>query len=67
MDNVFFVPEEARWNNIASNAHTPETIEIEAVKEWDDNDNQDGKREDVTLVLSGSYEDAEGTQIWDDF
>ena len=24
MDNVFFVPEEARWNNIASKAHTPE-------------------------------------------
>ena len=24
MDNVFFVPEEARWNNIASAAHTPE-------------------------------------------
>ena len=24
MDNVFFVPEEARWSNIASKAHTPE-------------------------------------------
>ena len=24
MDNVFFVPEEARWNSIASKAHTPE-------------------------------------------
>lgn len=24
MDNVFFVPEEARWDNIASKAHTPE-------------------------------------------
>ena len=24
MDNVFFVPEKARWNNIASKAHTPE-------------------------------------------
>lgn len=24
MDNVFFVPEEARWNNISSKAHTPE-------------------------------------------
>ena len=24
MDNVFFVPEEARWNNIAPKAHTPE-------------------------------------------
>lgn len=24
MDNVFFVPEEARWNTIASAAHTPE-------------------------------------------
>ena len=24
MENVFFVPEEARWSNIASNAHTPE-------------------------------------------
>ena len=22
MDNVYFVPEEARWNNIASKAHT---------------------------------------------
>ena len=24
MENVFFVPEEARWSNIAANAHTPE-------------------------------------------
>ena len=24
MDNVFFVPEEARWSNIAPKAHTPE-------------------------------------------
>ena len=24
MDNIFFVPEEARWNVIASSAHTPE-------------------------------------------
>lgn len=24
MDNVFFVPSEARWSNIASKAHTPE-------------------------------------------
>ena len=23
-DNIFFVPEEARWSNIASAAHTPE-------------------------------------------
>ena len=24
MDNIFFVPEEARWSTIASAAHTPE-------------------------------------------
>ena len=24
MDNIFFVPEEARWSTIASSAHTPE-------------------------------------------
>ena len=23
-DNIFFVPEDARWSKIASNAHTPE-------------------------------------------
>ena len=28
MDNVFFVPEEARWDNIASKAHTPEKCQI---------------------------------------
>ena len=26
------------------NTHTPETIDIEGTKTWDDNDNQDGKR-----------------------
>ncbi len=27
-DNIFFVPEEARWDNIAKNAHTPEIGKI---------------------------------------
>ena len=28
MENVFFVPEEARWSTIASAAHTPEILMI---------------------------------------
>ena len=32
------------------NTHTPETIDIEGTKTWDDNDNQDGKRKDAITV-----------------
>ncbi|WP_270311139.1 type I restriction-modification system subunit M [Streptococcus infantarius] len=28
MDNVFFVPKDARWSHIASNAHTPEISQV---------------------------------------
>lgn len=28
MDNIFFVPKEARWSHIASNAHTPEIGQV---------------------------------------
>ena len=34
-----------------TNIHTPEIIDISATKVWDDADNQDGKREDVTFNL----------------
>ncbi len=33
-----------------TNTHTPETIDIEGTKTWDDNDNQDGKRKDKITV-----------------
>ena len=31
MDNVFFVPEEARWNNIASKAHTVKILFLDVL------------------------------------
>ena len=42
------------------NVHAPEETEIHAKKIWDDNDNQDGKREDVTLRLIGEYTEKVG-------
>lgn len=40
-----------------TNTHTPETIDIEGSKTWDDNENQDGKRPDsitIRLMADGS-------------
>ena len=34
---------------------------VTAKKVWDDEDNQDGKRQDVTLILTGTYTDGTGT------
>ena len=31
MDNVFFVPEEARWNNIVSKAHTVKILFLDVL------------------------------------
>ena len=37
---------------IIENTHTPETVTVEGSKEWDDKDNQDGKRpETITIRL----------------
>ncbi|MBR0093170.1 MAG: Cna B-type domain-containing protein, partial [Lachnospiraceae bacterium] len=42
-----------------TNTHTPETIDIEGTKTWDDNNNQDGKRpESITVRLL-----ADGTEV----
>ena len=38
-----------------TNTHTPEDTEVSAKKVWNDNHNQDGKRDSVTLVLAGTY------------
>ena len=43
-----------------TNSHTPETVDIEGTKTWDDNDNQDGKRPDeitIRLHADGKPED----------
>ena len=56
-----------------TNAYTPETTEISATKEWDDADNQDGKRDDVTFnlladgaVVSGQEKTISKTATGDD-
>ena len=36
---------------------------VTATKVWDDNDNQDGKRDDVTLKIEGMYQDASGETL----
>ena len=44
-----------------TNKHTPETINIEGTKTWDDSDNQDGKRpESITVYLVANGERVEG-------
>ena len=40
-DNIFFVPEDARWSKIASAAHTPESagvIDEKSLRTWDSED-----------------------------
>jgi|GEM_PF-4646948 len=37
-----------------TNTYTPETTDVTATKVWDDKDNQDGMRADVTLTLTGT-------------
>ena len=39
--------------------NTQDVITVIATKVWEDNNNQDGKRENVTFVLNGTYTDAE--------
>ena len=36
-----------------TNKHVPEVIDVSVTKEWDDNNNQDGKRGKVTFKLNG--------------
>ena len=40
--------------------NTPTTTDVEATKVWDDNNNQDGKRDDVTFVLKADGEAVSG-------
>ncbi|MBQ9264175.1 MAG: Cna B-type domain-containing protein [Clostridia bacterium] len=47
---------------IVTNVHQSERIKITANKIWNDNHNQDGKRGQITLVLSGRYIDADGEE-----
>lgn len=37
-----------------TNSHTPETKDITVIKVWDDEDDKDGLRADVNLILTGS-------------
>lgn len=39
-----------------TNTHVPETMDVSATKTWDDADNTDGKRADVTLILLANGE-----------
>ncbi len=39
------------------NTYKPEEVSVSVLKVWDDNDNQDGLRGDVTFVLTGSTND----------
>ncbi len=43
-----------------TNTHTPATTEVKATKVWDDNNNQDGKRIDVTFILKADGEIVNG-------
>ncbi|MBQ9036146.1 MAG: Cna B-type domain-containing protein [Erysipelotrichaceae bacterium] len=56
------VPEgytKSQEGNIITNTHTPELIEVTVKKEWNDNDNNDGKRPtEITVSLK-----ADGTAI----
>ncbi len=53
--------------DVITNTHTPETIDIEGTKTWEDNDNQDGERpESITIRLYADGEpalDENGDQI----
>lgn len=47
-----------------TNTHTPETIDIEGTKTWDDNDNQDGIRPvSITVNLMANGEKADSIKV----
>ena len=48
---------------IITNTHIPEKINISISKTWEDSNNQDGKRGDYTVTLTGAVE---GTKIYED-
>ncbi len=49
-----------------TNYHKPETVDVQAEKVWEDNDNQDGKRP-TTITFTLSAEDQDGEAIaWTD-
>ena len=46
------ITDDENGNFTVENSHTPEVTSVTATKVWNDNDNQDGKRADVTLHLT---------------
>ena len=54
---------DAKTGYTVTNTHAPVLIDISATKVWDDADNQDGKRDDITLVLSGSHKNDDGNTV----
>ncbi len=46
---------------VITNSHTPETTEVNVSKEWNDNDNQDGLRKEVTVKLLADGKDTKKT------
>ena len=47
-----------------TNSYTPETVDIKATKNWDDNDNQDGKRpSQITVNLLADGQKVDSKQI----
>ena len=46
-----------------TNTHEVETVDVTATKVWDDNDNQDGKRVDVTVSLYKETENITKTKV----
>lgn len=51
------VKKNSDYSFTVTNTHTPELTDINAEKVWKDNDNQDGMRKDVVLVLSKKADD----------
>ncbi|MBR0092627.1 MAG: Cna B-type domain-containing protein [Lachnospiraceae bacterium] len=54
---------EAQWTTSIVNTHTPEPTQITVHKKWNDNDNQDGLRDNVTSIQLTLYADGVKTQI----
>ena len=52
IDGYSAIPSEIAKNNfVITNSHTPEKTNVSATKVWDDANDQDGKRKDVTFKL----------------
>ena len=57
-----YTPEPNGFN--MKNTHVPETVEVEVIKDWEDMDDQDGKRpDDITVVLLADGKEVETKTI----